>query len=150
MLASFSAAASAQDATEPAMDDAAGANVEHTDAPAKAPARPRAVVRREAEPTLSPPTPTPEMWLYEQELKRHDDPKLAVRRAAEYRATQRQRRIESRKWFGLSNSRPVASPNPWYETYSPMWTGNTAFPYEWSGAGGPAVAYRPGWYGTNY
>lgn len=151
MLAWFATAASAQEGVEPAAGDA-GANVdqEHNEPAAKQPIRPRGSLRRDAEPTLSPPTPTPEMWLYEQERKRYEDPKAAVRRAAEYRTTQRQRRIEARKWFGYSNSRPLASPNPWYDTYSPMWTGNAVNPYEWSGTGGPSVAFRPGWYGTNY
>lgn len=108
----------------------------------------RNTLRRDATPSLGSPSPTMETWLYEQERKRYDDPKEIVRRNAEYEMIQRKRRIESRKWFGYSNSRPIASPNPWYDTYSPMWTGNSFYPYEWSGVGGPAVVYRPGWYGT--
>jgi hypothetical protein len=103
-----------------------------------------------AAPTLTPPATTPEMWFYEQERVRYEDPKSAVRRHAEYRFAQQQRRIESRKWFGLSNSRPVASPNPWYDSYSPMWVSNTAYPYEWSGVGYPAVIYRSGFVAPNY
>jgi hypothetical protein len=101
-------------------------------------------LRRDAGPTLTPPATTPEMWFYEQERLRYEDPKSAVRRHAEYRFAQQQRRIESRKWFGLSNSRPIASPNPWYDTYSPGWVANTFHPYEWSGVGYPAVIYRSG------
>lgn len=105
-------------------------------------------LRRDATPSLGLPQPTTETWFYEQERKRYDNPKEMVRRNAEYEMILRKRRIESRRWFGYSNSRPVASPNPWYDTYSPMWTGNSYFPYEWSGVGGPAVVLRPGWYGT--
>ncbi len=112
-------------------------------------AQPLPSIRRDT-PSLGSPTPSVETWLYEQERKRYLDPKEGVRRNAEYRATQRQRRMESRNWFGVSNSRPMASPNPWYETYSPMWTGNSTHPYEWSGTGGPSVVYRPGWHGTQY
>jgi hypothetical protein len=118
-----------------------------TAAEPKAPVR-HSLRRDDAAQSLGTPSPTLETWLYEQERKRYLDPKEAVRRNAEYRAIQRQRRIESRNWFGYSNSRPIASPNPWYDTYSPMWTGNSFFPYEWSGVGGPAVVLRPGWYGT--
>ena len=83
------------------------------------------------------------MWFYEQERIRNEDPKTVVRRNAEYRYAQMQRRIESMKWYGMSASRPIASPNPWYDTYSPYWTGNSAQPFEWSGVG-PSVTYRPG------
>ncbi|MEX2188704.1 MAG: hypothetical protein WD875_17985 [Pirellulales bacterium] len=108
----------------------------------------RNTLRRDATPSLGSPSPTMETWLYEQERKRYDNPKEIVRRNAEYHMAQRQRRIESRKWFGYSNTRPTASPNPWYETYSPTWTGNSVHPFEWSGVGGPAVVLRPGWTGT--
>lgn len=90
--------------------------------------------------------PTPEMWFYEQELRRYQDPRTLVRRKAEYRAAQRQRRIESRKWFGLSNARPDASPEPMYGTFSPRWnSGNVFDPFGWSGGGGATyVVVRPG------
>jgi hypothetical protein len=91
-------------------------------------------------------TPTPEMWFYEQELRRYEDPKLAVRRNAEMAAAQRAHRLAAMKWFGLSNSRPVASPVPFYSSYSPSWTGNSYDPYRWVGAGSPAIliySHRP-------
>jgi hypothetical protein len=109
---------------------------------AEPPKKERTDLRRDV-PTLSPPTTTPEMWLYEQERIRSEDPKTIVRRNAEIRYAQMQRRIESRKWYGMSNSRPVASPNPWYDTYSPSWVSNTWHPYEWSG-GGYGATYRYG------
>lgn len=49
---------------------------------------------------------TPEMWFYEQAMRQYKDPKAAVRAKADFRDEQRQRRLESMKWFGLSNSRP--------------------------------------------
>lgn len=80
--------------------------------------------------------PTAEMWLYQQELLRREDPRTAVREKAEFRAAQRQRRIAARKWFGLSNARPVASPTPGYgDPWSPSWASNTWSPYRWSGYG---------------
>lgn len=85
---------------------------------------------------------TPEMWLYMQELQRHDDPAQAVRRKAEERATHRQDRLASRRWFGLSNARPTASPVPTMGTYSPFWAGQNNDPNRWDGVGGPVIQVR--------
>lgn len=85
-------------------------------------------------PNLGTPTVTPELWLYSQELRRHDDPAQAVRRRAESRADQRSQRIAAMKWFGLSNSRPQASPIPLMDVYSPRWVGNGANGANWVGA----------------
>src|SRR6478736_7215468 len=74
--------------------------------------------------SMSAPQITPEMWLYIQEQRRHDDPAQAVRRKAEYQASQRQTRIASAKWYGYSNSRPETSPIPTMGIYSTGWTGN--------------------------
>lgn len=79
---------------------------------------------------------TPEMWLYLQEQRRYDDPRMAVRRKAEFRADQRRRRIAAREWFGLSNKRPTANPTPWYGAYSPYWGSNDVMrPYQWTASG---------------
>lgn len=79
---------------------------------------------------------TPEMWLYLQELRRYDDPQMAVRRKAEFRADQRRRRIASREWFGLSNMRPRANPTPWFGSYSPQWGSNDILrPDRWTANG---------------
>jgi hypothetical protein len=86
------------------------------------------------------PQPTEEMWFYLQELRRHDDPQQAIRRGAEFKTAQRRMRIESRKWFGYSPSRPTASPIPTMGVHSPMWVGNTGDPYRWVGGGVIRVA----------
>jgi hypothetical protein len=88
-------------------------------------------------------SPTPEMWFYEQERTRYEDPKAAVRRKAEFRSAQRQNRLAACKWFGMSNSRPTASPTPVTGTYSPVWASNTPDPYRWSGVGGASMVLRP-------
>jgi hypothetical protein len=92
-------------------------------------------------PTLSPGEvqATPEMWFYEQERLFYADPKNAVRANAEYRAYQRARRMAALKWYGFSNSRPMASPDPVHGTYSPRWVGNGYIPSYWVGAGNSAV-----------
>ena len=66
--------------------------------------------------------PTPEMWFYEQEVQRHDDPKLAVRRKAEYRTRQRELRMAAQRWYGYSKARPTVNPTPFGSVYSPSWT----------------------------
>jgi hypothetical protein len=88
-------------------------------------------------------TPTPEMWFYEQERTRYEDAKSAVRRKAEFRAAQRAQREASMKWFGMSNSRPTASPTPIAGTYSPTWVGNTHDPYRWATGATTTVVVRP-------
>lgn len=81
------------------------------------------------------PNMSPELWLYNQQMRRYDDPAQAVRRNAEQRAAQRTARLNSMRWFGYSNSRPQASGVPFMSVYSPVWTGNGYNPYEWVGAG---------------
>ena len=77
---------------------------------------------------------TPEMWFYDQALRQYKDPQVAVRAQADLRAQQRQRRLESMKWFGFSNSRPRASSDPFNNDYSPGWVANPGYyPSRWSG-----------------
>ncbi len=92
-------------------------------------------------PTLSPGEvqATPEMWFYEQERLRYADPKNAVRANAEYRSAQRARRMAALKWFGFSNSRPIANPDPFHGTYSPRFVGNGYIPSQWHGGGSSTV-----------
>jgi hypothetical protein len=92
--------------------------------------------------TISMTQMTPEMWFYQQEMKRYDDPRAAVRRKAEYRAAQRQRRIAAMEWYGYSNSRPQANPTPFAGgAYAPGWVSNNyRHPLEWSG-GSRTVVY---------
>jgi hypothetical protein len=79
-------------------------------------------------------TPTPEMWFYEQYLRQYQDPKAAVRANAEFRAEERQRRINALKWFGFSNQRPRAGVDAVHSDYSPMWaSGQANYPFRWSG-----------------
>jgi hypothetical protein len=77
---------------------------------------------------------TPEMWFYDQALRQYKDPQMAVRAQADLRVQQRQRRLESMKWFGLSNSRPRASSDPFHTDYSPGWVSNPGYyPSRWNG-----------------
>lgn len=93
-------------------------------------------------PSLTPPTVTPELWLYSQELKRHDDPAQAVRRKAEAKADQRLDRLAALKWYGQSNARPDANPIPLMSAYSPSWIGNGWQRYDWAAFGTSASVLR--------
>ena len=79
------------------------------------------------------------MWFYEQERLFYADPKNAVRANAEFRAYQRARRLAAQRWYGFSNSRPQANPDPIHGTYSPRWVGNGHNPSHWIGGGGSTV-----------
>jgi hypothetical protein len=105
------------------------------------PRTPRAAASRPL--SLGELTPTPEMWFYEQSMRNYQDPWYGVRRKAEYRAAQRQRRIAAQKWFGFSAARPTASPEPMYGSYSPHWGSNGADPWVWRGIGGTTVVLEP-------
>jgi len=91
-------------------------------------------------PNLTAPNTTPELWIYSQEMRRHDDPAQAVRRKAEFHAEQRMSRLAALKWYGYSNSRPEAAPIPLMGTYSPGWVGNGWNRYEWAAVGSPSIS----------
>lgn len=62
----------------------------------------------------------------------------SIRRAAVARAEQRTRRLESQRWFGVSNKRPNASVDPFDGDYAPFWASNYPFyPLRWVGSGEP-------------
>jgi hypothetical protein len=89
-------------------------------------------------------SPTPEMWFYEQERVRQDDPKLAVRRRAERRGQQRADRLAALKWYGIDNSRPTVSGTPWFGSYGAHWGSNTFDPLRWRQPTVPLVVERAG------
>jgi len=67
---------------------------------------------------------TPDMWFYQQYQQQYQNPAEMVRQQADYRAAQRSRRLESMKWFGLSNARPRAGVDMIHGDGSPRWTSN--------------------------
>ena len=100
---------------------------------------PTPVAEQFATPNVSLPSVTPEVWLYSQEWRRHDDPAQAVRRKAEARTAARTQRLEAMRWFGLSNARPQASVTPFMGVFSPSWGGNGYDRYDWIGVGWPTT-----------
>ncbi len=87
-------------------------------------------------------TPTPEMWFYDQAMRRRSDPHVLVQEKASYDAAQRQRRLATQRWFGISNARPSANVTPTMGTYSPSWVSNTANPMQWSGQNNTNTVYN--------
>ena len=87
-------------------------------------------------------TPTPEMWFYDQAMRRRSDPHVLVQEKASYDAAQRQRRLATQRWFGISNARPSANVTPLMGNYSPSWVSNTANPMQWSGQNNTNTVYR--------
>lgn len=76
---------------------------------------------------------TPDMWFYQQELARYNEPnsKALVRAAAQEKAAQRRARIAAMQWYGYSNSRPTAGIDPVNGPISPQWVGNGYNSYYW-------------------
>jgi hypothetical protein len=107
-------------------------------------------LRRDTEPRQAAPhentssviATTPEMWYYQQEIKRHDDPKMAIRRRAELKAQQRHERLASLQWYGISNARPTVSTSPQFGNYSTYWGSNTYDPLRWRPMPAPVVITR--------
>jgi hypothetical protein len=95
-------------------------------------------------------TATPEMWFYEQAIRRYDDPKNAVRAAAEFKANQRRARIAAMDWYGYSNSRPASGIDPFAGPLSPTWIGNGYYPNTWVNPARPTAVWMiPGVVGGN-
>ena len=137
----LAASAFAQEETEVREPAPVDATVETK--PAKPTARPvMKESRSQALPELAPSQVSPEMYLYLQELRRHDDPKQAIRRKAEARTAERDARLAAMKWYGMSNARPQANPVPFMGTYSPTWVGSRSERYDWYGLGWPSVSLR--------
>ena len=89
-------------------------------------------------------SPTPEMWFYQQEMDRYDNPQQVVRLNAMARAEERRSRLAALKWYGFSNSRPQAHPFPWAGNYSPAWVGNHRYPYQWAGPANSVIGIHVG------
>jgi hypothetical protein len=62
---------------------------------------------------------------------------------AQTRGQQRQLRLASMAWYGMSNSRPTASPTPFASMYSPAWQMPGGRPFAWSSFNRPTyLIYR--------
>ena len=59
------------------------------------------------------------------------DPRFIIHEKAQARAYQRQARLASMSWYGMSNSRPMAATTPFMSRYSPVWEMPGGRPYSW-------------------
>ncbi|HZZ29287.1 MAG TPA: hypothetical protein VFE46_14915 [Pirellulales bacterium] len=84
---------------------------------------------------------TPEMWFYEQAMRRYDDPKNGVRAAAEFEANQRRARIAAMQWYGYSNLRPASGIDPFAGPLQPTWIGNGYNRFTWIAPAHPAAVW---------
>jgi hypothetical protein len=88
---------------------------------------------------------TPEARAHEQHLLQVQAAAESVHRAAVARFEQRTRRLESQRWYGISNTRPTAAADPYDGDYSPGWVSNYPFaPYRWVAGGNGSWGFVDG------
>lgn len=81
---------------------------------------------------------SPEARAHEMRLMQAQAQEESIHRAAVARAEQRTRRLESQRWFGISNTRPNANTDPYDGDYAPYWVSNYPFyPFRWVASGQP-------------
>ncbi len=85
-----------------------------------------AALLAKAENAKAPTASNQETWSYPQRQSRQASTADAIRRNAEFRSLQRHHRIASARWYGFSNSRPTATPTPWWGTHRAAWVSGTA------------------------
>jgi hypothetical protein len=69
-------------------------------------------------------------WYREQPAYKPDTRAIIIQKA-QIRAEQRQERMASLAWYGMSNSRPTGAPTPFTSRYSPVWEMPGGRPFAW-------------------
>ena len=71
-------------------------------------------------------------WYYDQSSQTYQpSPRQIIQQKAMVRGAQRQARLASMKWYGMSNARPVAAATPFMSMYSPAWQMPGGRPFGW-------------------
>ncbi len=70
-------------------------------------------------------------WNREQNTRTKTEARAIVQQKAQVHAEQRQARMASMAWYGMSNSRPTAATTPFMTRYSPVWESPGGQPYSW-------------------
>jgi hypothetical protein len=65
------------------------------------------------------------------------EPRAIIHAKAQARAYERQSRLASMSWYGMSNSRPIATTTPFTSRYSPLWEMPGGRPYSWHAGSWP-------------
>jgi hypothetical protein len=71
-------------------------------------------------------------WNREQTTNTKQDARAIVQQKAQARAEQRNDRLASSAWFGISNSRPSGSSTPFTSRYGSSWEMPGGRPYSWN------------------
>jgi hypothetical protein len=70
------------------------------------------------------------------------DTRAIIHQKAQTRAAQRDARMASLQWYGMSNARPTAAPTPFTSLYSPVWQQPGGRPFAWNTSNWPtSVVY---------
>lgn len=75
---------------------------------------------------------------YQQPGTYQTDTRAIIQQKAQARAAQRNARMASMSWYGMSNARPTAAPTPFTSLYSPVWQQPGGRPFAWSTASWPS------------
>jgi hypothetical protein len=94
---------------------------------------------------VHPPKPSgdsDESWTYQSPTSANANARAIVQQKAEIRAQQRMDRLAALNWYGMSNSRPMASGTPYCSMYSPTWQVPGGRPFAWYSNGRPTYLFR--------
>lgn len=80
-------------------------------------------------------------WYSQQVAEDLPSPRQLIFHKAQARAAQRNARMTSMAWYGMSNARPTAAPTPFMTLYSPVWQQPGGRPFAWYTANWPTYAY---------
>jgi hypothetical protein len=81
-------------------------------------------------------------WTYQPPTNNVVTARMIVQQKAEIRAQQRMDRLAALSWYGMSNSRPMASGTPYCSMYSPTWQVPGGRPFAWYSNGRPTYLFR--------
>ncbi len=70
-------------------------------------------------------------WNREQKTNSKQDAHAIVQQKAQARAEQRNDRLATSAWYGISSSRPTTSPTPWGSRYGSQWEMPGGRPNSW-------------------
>jgi hypothetical protein len=74
---------------------------------------------------------TQEQSWYREQSSAKADSLAIIQQKAQIRAEQRNSRMASMQWYGMSNARPQGAVTPFTSRYSPVWEMPGGKPYSW-------------------